>query len=109
MNDAIKNADAAALPKIALKAGEQRRVQFGHPWVYSNEIAMDAAAKDPTADNFHEWRKRVKDHWYHSRLLWPVWQKPMKAFTSDASSPVIRRVRTNSRYTSEPVARIWVL
>jgi CHAD domain-containing protein len=40
--------------------------------------AMDAAAKDPTADNFHEWRKRVKDHWYHSRLLWPVWQKPMK-------------------------------
>ena len=45
MNDASKNAAAAALPKITLKAGEQRRVLFGHPWVYSNEIAMDAAAK----------------------------------------------------------------
>ena len=45
MNDASKNAAAAALPKITLKAGEHRRVLSGHPWVYSNEIAMDAAAK----------------------------------------------------------------
>jgi 23S rRNA (cytosine1962-C5)-methyltransferase len=45
MNDAIKTAAAAALPTITLKAGEQRRMLLGHPWVYSNEIAMDAAAK----------------------------------------------------------------
>ncbi|MFM9844454.1 MAG: hypothetical protein ACKVOI_15955, partial [Dongiaceae bacterium] len=45
MNDANKNAAAAAHPTITLKPGEQRRMLFGHPWVYSNEIAMDAAAK----------------------------------------------------------------
>ena len=38
-----------------------------------------------------------------------VWQKPMKAFTRDASSPVIRRVGTNSRYTPQLVDRICVL
>ena len=31
--------------------------------------AMKQAAKVPAADNFHNWRKRVKDHWYHVRLL----------------------------------------
>ena len=41
--------------------------------------AMDQAGKKPTAEAVHEWRKRVKDHWYHSRLLSPIWPKPMKA------------------------------
>jgi len=43
MNDVSKV--AAARPTIALKRGEQKRLQDGHPWVYSNEIVMDAAAK----------------------------------------------------------------
>lgn len=30
---------------ITLKAGEHKRVLSGHPWIYSNEIAMDAATK----------------------------------------------------------------
>jgi CHAD domain-containing protein len=28
---------------------------------------------DPTAENFHQWRKRVKYHWYHCRLLHCLW------------------------------------
>jgi 23S rRNA (cytosine1962-C5)-methyltransferase len=32
-------------PTIRLLPGHDKRVGFGHPWVYSNEIAMDAAAK----------------------------------------------------------------
>jgi len=32
-------------PTIHLQASRQRRVLQGHPWVYSNEIQMDAAAK----------------------------------------------------------------
>jgi 23S rRNA (cytosine1962-C5)-methyltransferase len=32
-------------PTITLKRGEQKRVLGGHPWVYSNEVVMDAAAK----------------------------------------------------------------
>ena len=45
MNDANISAAATARPTITLKPGEQRRLLAGHPWVYSNEIAMDAAAK----------------------------------------------------------------
>jgi 23S rRNA (cytosine1962-C5)-methyltransferase len=45
MNDNHPAAGAATRPTITLKPGEQRRVLSGHPWVYSNEIAMDAAAK----------------------------------------------------------------
>ncbi|WP_207460375.1 class I SAM-dependent rRNA methyltransferase [Azospirillum sp. SYSU D00513] len=32
-------------PSIHLQAGRQKRVVNGHPWVYSNEVQMDAAAK----------------------------------------------------------------
>ena len=35
----------ARLPVVALKKGEDRRLRQGHPWAYSNEIQMDAAAK----------------------------------------------------------------
>ena len=31
--------------------------------------AMKYARKHPEPENFHEWRKRVKDHWYLMRLL----------------------------------------
>ncbi|HAU29953.1 MAG TPA: RlmI/RlmK family 23S rRNA methyltransferase [Rhodospirillaceae bacterium] len=32
-------------PKITLQSGHNRRVSAGHPWVYSNEIDMNAEAK----------------------------------------------------------------
>ncbi|HKW55018.1 MAG TPA: class I SAM-dependent rRNA methyltransferase [Stellaceae bacterium] len=32
-------------PTITLQPGRHKRAEAGHPWVYSNEIAMDAAAK----------------------------------------------------------------
>lgn len=31
------------------------------------------AYADPTPENFHEWRKRVKYLWYHLRILRPLW------------------------------------
>jgi len=37
--------DPVARPQVALLPGAQRRAESGHLWVYSNEIAMDAAAK----------------------------------------------------------------
>lgn len=33
---------------------------------------LAAALKAPSPEAIHEWRKRVKDHWYHARLLEPV-------------------------------------
>jgi 23S rRNA (cytosine1962-C5)-methyltransferase len=37
--------DPATRSSIALLAGRHRRAEAGHPWIYSNEIVMDAAAK----------------------------------------------------------------
>jgi hypothetical protein len=30
---------------------------------------MAAAVEHPTADNYHTWRRRVKEHWFHVRLI----------------------------------------
>src|SRR5215471_10211231 len=38
-------APTSVRPTIVLKAGEHKRVLTGHPWIYSNEVVMDAAAK----------------------------------------------------------------
>src|SRR5689334_15646327 len=35
----------AERPIVTLLPGRQKRAEGGHPWVYSNEIQMDAAAK----------------------------------------------------------------
>lgn len=37
--------DPASRPAVSLLPGRHRRAEGGHPWVYSNEIRMDAAAK----------------------------------------------------------------
>src|SRR3546814_10827801 len=33
------------LPSVTVKPHGQKRLDHGHPWVYSNEVEMDAAAK----------------------------------------------------------------
>jgi len=35
--------------------------------------AMALAYEAPTTEHFHEWRKQVKYHWYHTRILQPLW------------------------------------
>jgi CHAD domain-containing protein len=42
--------------------------------------AMVCARKNPTPQTLHEWRKRVKDHWYHMRLLEGVWTEPTRTY-----------------------------
>jgi len=41
--------------------------------------ALRAAYQEPTVENFHEWRKRVKYHWYHTRLLKKLWPELMES------------------------------
>ncbi|SLN20744.1 CHAD domain protein [Roseivivax jejudonensis] len=41
--------------------------------------AMEAAADDRDAEAMHEWRKRVKYHWYHMRLLSDAQSEPLAA------------------------------
>jgi CHAD domain-containing protein len=40
--------------------------------------AMAVASQETTAEAIHDWRKRVKDHWYHAHLLTPIWPKQMR-------------------------------
>ncbi|QDU38188.1 CHAD domain protein [Maioricimonas rarisocia] len=40
---------------------------------------LNRAEQSPTDENLHEWRKRVKYHWFHSRLLRNVWPEVLKA------------------------------
>ncbi len=35
--------------------------------------ALARVRHHPLAENYHEWRKRVKEHWYHIRLLEESW------------------------------------
>jgi CHAD domain-containing protein len=42
--------------------------------------AMARARKHPRPENYHEWRKRVKDHWYHTRLLQGLWNREIEEY-----------------------------
>jgi CHAD domain-containing protein len=37
----------------------------------------------PTSDNVHTWRKAVKELWYHTRLLEPIWPPMMEPLASE--------------------------
>ena len=43
-------------------------------------LAMAAVRADARPELCHEWRKRVKDHWYHIRLLEDLWTKVMEGY-----------------------------
>jgi len=47
--------------------------------------AAQVAAADPSAANFHELRKRMKYHWYHTRLLVQIWPEIMNARAAQLS------------------------
>lgn len=46
--------------------------------------AMRVAYDAQTSEAFHEWRKRVKYHWYHARLLESIWPELMHHYAKQA-------------------------
>ena len=46
--------------------------------------AMDAAYRSLSDEDFHDWRKRVKYHWYACRLLRDIWPETMDARRREA-------------------------
>jgi len=53
--------------------------------------AMRRAERDPTAAKLHEWRKRIKYHWYHARLLREMWPEVISAHR-DAADELAERL-----------------
>ncbi|MGB7763376.1 MAG: CHAD domain-containing protein [Bryobacteraceae bacterium] len=52
----------------------------GMEWAYRRgRAAMAAARRHAQPEHCHEWRKRVKDHWYHLRLLEARWDAVTRA------------------------------
>ena len=46
--------------------------------------ALRAVRRDPSEEAVHEWRKRVKDLWYHLRLLHELWPATMRSAADEA-------------------------
>lgn len=47
-------------------------------------VAMAEADETPSTAAFHEWRKRVKYHWYHAKLLRNGWPRLVKPWAKEA-------------------------
>ena len=48
--------------------------------------AMAKARRTQEGEDLHEWRKRVKYHWYHARLLKRAWRPVMDAHVAEAAA-----------------------
>jgi CHAD domain-containing protein len=75
-------AGVAALPlegcdRATLRAGAVRAYARGRD-------ALASVEQDPSVERLHEWRKRVKDLWYHQRLLREAWPAALKALADES-------------------------
>lgn len=74
MVEALENVDTwqiTAKDYEAISGGLKKTYKRGRK-------AFRKAYDNPSKERFHEWRKRVKYHWYHTRLLRDLWPEMMK-------------------------------
>jgi CHAD domain-containing protein len=82
--EALREA-AARVERWPLGSADWDSVIVGAARAYTRgQEAFDIARHEPTAVHLHEWRKRVKDLWYHERLLAPAWPELLKAHGEEA-------------------------
>lgn len=85
---------ASAAARIRAAAAVLRGARVGGDWpvladglrsIYRRgRRAMAAAAREPSAECLHEWRKQVKHLWHSLEVLEPAWPKPMRALAREA-------------------------
>lgn len=69
----------------ALDGCDWTTVAAGMELAYDRGRAAFAEADaDPTVERLHDWRKRVKDYWYHQRLTSPAWPAVLGAQAEEA-------------------------
>ncbi|MHC2068405.1 CHAD domain-containing protein [Bremerella sp. T1] len=73
------------IPYWPLDEMEPEAIMAGIDKTYQRGLkAMKKAYKKDDSEQFHEWRKRVKYHWYHMRLIRPIWQREVNARRKEA-------------------------
>jgi CHAD domain-containing protein len=86
-SDAVQDLGSALLrvDYWELRRGGWRALKPGLAQSYRRgRKAFRRAQTDPTLENLHEWRKRVKDLWYELRLLTPVCGRVVKGQAKEA-------------------------
>jgi CHAD domain-containing protein len=84
--DALEAA-AARVAGWPLHRSDQDTLRAGAVRAYERgRRALAAVEADPSTERLHEWRKRVKDLWYHQRLLREAWPGPLKAQASESDA-----------------------
>jgi CHAD domain-containing protein len=92
-NDSIR-AVKKILQKFEKRVGDLQIESNGWPAIGSGlrkiygrgREAFKAAHGEPSPENFHEWRKRVKDLWIHLRLLCPANPEKLRMMTDELES-----------------------
>src|SRR3954470_11504002 len=88
--DSAEADDPARRPIVTLLPGGHRRAEAGHPWIYSNEIAMDAAAKALPAGTLVILR-RSDEHPLGVAMFNPHTLLAARLLDRDAARPIGRR------------------
>ena len=71
---------AKRLDRLKVSGKGWKALRPGVKAAYSNgQSAYQTVLKDPSPENFHEWRKAAKDLWYQVTLLRPLWPEQMDA------------------------------
>ncbi len=67
------NSGRKRVPLWSLDMDSQVAISKGLKKTYKRgKKAMSKALAVPVDENFHDWRKQVKYHWYHSQILRPI-------------------------------------
>jgi CHAD domain-containing protein len=76
---------AGRMEHLPLDSADWRTAERGVAKAYKRgRKAFERAVAKPTTANLHEWRKRVKDLWYHDRLLNAAWPVVLTAAAKEA-------------------------
>lgn len=82
--DALRD-ELAALADWQVDGVDRPALAGGVALAYARGRAgFRAAREEPTVDGLHEWRKRVKDLWYHAKLLEESWPRMWVAVGDEA-------------------------
>jgi CHAD domain-containing protein len=82
---AALDALAARIPGWTIRGKPRQVIEGGLARTWERAARAHADCRGaPTVEAMHEWRKRVKYHWYHCRILSPVWPGPVSARAHEA-------------------------